>query len=218
MRSNRSWLQRTMLWRTSKKPDRSKVLNMTEKTFSITLVWRDRQEPCSQTSLTLGRALDPRHVPFDFRGVSSQGRNVSGHFSLKWPKHPCQKLGVSPHFVPPCSRHSQWWHRCCANQTNWEGCSLESSWKKTLWHLLALSSPTGLLFCPTWRTLVNGQDPTADELRCLWRIRSFDAAVTRNKGVMCTKQNLWCCHSLKLPTRWWQSFDTLSDLCSIGVC
>ncbi len=27
-----------MLWRTSTKPDRSKVLNMTEKTFSITLV------------------------------------------------------------------------------------------------------------------------------------------------------------------------------------
>ena len=27
-----------MLWRTSTKPDRSKVLNMTEKTFSIALV------------------------------------------------------------------------------------------------------------------------------------------------------------------------------------
>ncbi len=27
-----------MLWRTCTKPDRSKVLNMTEKTFSITLV------------------------------------------------------------------------------------------------------------------------------------------------------------------------------------
>ena len=38
-RSNRSWLQRTMLWRTSTKPGRSKVLNMTEKTFSIPLVW-----------------------------------------------------------------------------------------------------------------------------------------------------------------------------------
>ncbi len=38
-RSNRSWLQRTMLWWTSTKPDRSKVLNMTEKTFSITLVY-----------------------------------------------------------------------------------------------------------------------------------------------------------------------------------
>ena len=42
-----------MLWRTSTKPDRSKVLNMTEKTFSIPLVPEERiwSLTCAKPSL-----------------------------------------------------------------------------------------------------------------------------------------------------------------------